>query len=381
VAQVAVSLLLLVGAGLVTRSLEAARATDPGFDPDHVSTLSIDLRQNGYDEVRGRAFYRTLLDELCADSGTELATLALHEPLNLLETPAQRVSIDGYEPRRGEDLAFQSNTVGPDYFSTLRIPLVAGREFETSDDEQAAPVAIVNHTLATRFWGTAGKALGRRIRIAEGDWRTVVGVAADIKYLRINESPRPYVYLPFLQAYRTDMIVHTRGPAPADVLVDRARLRIAALDPDLPLMNAGALADRTEGALIFFTFAATMLFVFGTAGMALAALGTYGLVSYTIRASTREIGIRMALGATSVAVVRGLAVRGMRLGVLGIAVGLLVALAGTRLLGSVLYGVSATDVTAYAWALGIVLATVSAATVVPAWRASQTNPLSALRHQ
>ena len=133
-----------------------------------------------------------------------------------LDTRAQRVAIEGYEPRRGEDLAFLSNTVGPDYFRTLRITVMAGRAFEDRDDETAAPVAIVNNTLAQRFWGGAANAIGKRVRVGEGDWRTVIGVAADVKYLRINEPPRPYVYLPFLQSYRSSMILHTRGPAPVE---------------------------------------------------------------------------------------------------------------------------------------------------------------------
>src|SRR5262249_10746806 len=152
VAQVAVSLLLLVGSGLVTRSLEAARRTSPGYDPSHVTSISMDVKQSGYDEPHGRAFYRRLLEAVRADPGAESATLAVYEPLAVLETRSRRVAIEGYEPRRDEDLAFLSNTVGPDYFRTLRISVVAGRPFEDRDDEAAAPVAMVNNTLAQRFW-------------------------------------------------------------------------------------------------------------------------------------------------------------------------------------------------------------------------------------
>jgi predicted permease len=381
VAQVAVSLLLLVGSGLVTRSLDAARRAYPGYDASHVTSISLDVKQNGYDESHGRAFYRRLLEAVRADAGTELATLAAYEPLAFLDTPARRVAIEGYELRRGEDLAFLYNTVGADYFRTLRITVMAGRAFEERDDEGALPVAIVNNTFAQRFWGNATNAIGKRVRAGEGDWRTVIGVASDIKYVQINESPRPYVYLPFLQAYRSSMVLHTQGPAPADALVDTARAHVTALDANLPILSAGRLAERMKGAVTLFNLTATMLFIFGVAGMALAAMGTYGLVSYTVKQSTHEIGIRMALGATGFSVVRGFLGRGLRLGAIGAGFGIVTALGVTRLLSGALYAVSATDPISFARALAVVLGIVIIATLVPAWRAARTNPLSALRHQ
>src|SRR5262249_42501963 len=267
-------------------------------------------------------------------------TLAQYVPLALVDTRSSRVSIDGYEPRRGEDLAFMSNTIGPNYFRTLRIPIVAGREFADRDDDTGAPVAVVNETLAQRFWGSSAGAIGRRLRADNGEWRTVVGVAADVKYLRIDEAPRPYFYLPFLQAYRSNMIFHSRGPAPVEALVDAARAHVTALDADLPILHAASLAESTRGALIFLELMATMLFLFGAAGMALAALGTYGLVSYIVKQSTHEIGIRMALGAHTPAIVRRFVASGLRLGAIGAAIGIAGALAVARLLSGLLFGVS-----------------------------------------
>ena len=380
VAQVAVSLLLLVGAGLATRSVEAARSANPGFDASQVTAIMVDVEQNAYDESRGRVFYRKLLDAARADPGIESATLAENIPLGFLDTRAQRVAIEGYEPGRGEDLAFMSNSVGSDYFRTLRISLVAGRAFEDRDDETAAPVAVVNQTLAQRFWGGPASAVGKRLRVGEGDWRTVIGVVADVKYSRINEAPRPYLYLPFLQSYRSGMVLHTRGAGPVDSLVDRARAQVAALDADLPILKATPMSQMRRGSLIIFNLTETMLFIFGLAGMALAAMGTYGLVSYTVKQSTREIGIRMALGASGQSVVRVFLARGLRLGVVGAALGLAATLGASRLLGSVLFGVSATDPGSLVRALVLVLGGVIVATLVPAWRAARTNPLSALRH-
>ena len=381
IAQVAVSLLLLVGAGLVSRSLEAARSANRGFDDNHVTAISLDLSRNGYEEPRGRIFYRRLLEVARAEPGIESATLAEYNPMTFLDTRAQRVAIDGHEARRDEDLSFLSNTVGPDYFRTLRINLMAGRAFEDRDDQAAAPVAVVNNTLAQRFWGGASNAIGKRVRIGDGDWRTVIGVAADVKYARINEAPRPYVYLPALQTYRPSLVLHTRGPAPVATLVDQARALVATADADLPIVYAKPLAEETGAALIIFRFMAAGLLLFGVAGMALAAMGIYGLVSYTVKQSTREIGIRMALGATGRAVVRAFAGQGLRLGAVGAALGIVAALAISRLLSSVLFGVSATDLFSFTRALAVVLGTVVVATVIPAWRAARTNPMTALRQQ
>ncbi len=381
VAQVAVSLVLLVGAGLVSRSLEAAHRVSPGFDPSHLTAISMDVKQAGLDETAGRTFYRQLLEALHKAPGTASATLAVLQPLNLFETRAQRVEIAGYVPRQEDDMAFLHNAVGPDYFHTLRIPLVAGRDLLDRDDESSAPVAVVNATFARRFFGEPSRGIGRRIRIGDGDWRTIVGVAADIKYLRLDEPPRPYVYVPVFQSYRSDLILHTRGPAPSVALVARARAEIAALAPDLPLMYARPMDDELKGALIFMTLSAFMLFVFGTTGIALAALGTYGLVSYAVAQRTRDIGIRLALGASAASVARAFVGRALRLGAIGAIVGITVALAASRLLGSVLFGVSATDGASFARALLIVFAAVAGASVLPAWRASRTDPLKALRHQ
>jgi predicted permease len=288
IAQVAVSLLLLVGAGLTSRSVEAARRANPGFDPTHLTAIDLDVKQNAYDETRGRVFYRKLLATARADAGVESATLAAYMPMSLLDKRAQRVAIEGYEPRRGEDLAFMSNVVGSDYFRTLRIDVIAGREFEDRDDETAAPVAMVNATLAQRFWGGAANAIGKRLRVGDRDSRAVVGVAADVKYARINELPRPYFYLPFLQSYRSSMVLHTRGSAPVDRLVDQARGYVEAIDADLPIQSAKPMTRNLRGAFLFFDLTATMLFIFGVAGMALAAYGHLWLVSQINRARDRH---------------------------------------------------------------------------------------------
>jgi len=378
-AQVAVSLVLLIGAGFVMRALDEAARANPGFDDTHVTWVPLSLQQHGYDETRGRIFYRKLLDALRADPGIESATLSGLTPLGIIEVPAERLDIDGYAPRRGEDVAAQYNPVAPDYFRTLRINMVSGREFEDRDNESGAPVAIVNRTFAERFWGTAEAAIGKRFRMAGRDWRTIVGVAADIKYARLNESPRPYFYLPFEQAYRPLMNVHTRGPADVTSLIKQTVSHVAALDRDVDAAGQ-PLSEMRRAGLFMFQIVAGMLFVFGAAGMMLAAMGTYGLVSYTVTQSTREIGIRMALGATALSVLRVFVARSLRLGAKGAAIGLILAFGATRFLGGALFNISLTDGRSFAGALAIVIGGVIVATLVPAWRGARTNPLVAIRH-
>ena len=379
VSQVAVSLLLLIGAALVTRSLDAALRADPGFDGANVISTRIDVSSNGYDETRGRAFYTQLLDRLRADPATGSATLARNPPLTMVDSAAQKVTIDGYIPRREEDLAFLSNVVAPDYFRTLNVGLVAGREFESRDDAAAMPVAIVNETMARRYWGGGREAIGKRVRVGSEEWRTVIGVARDVKYSRVTEAPRPYVYLPFLQTYQPGMMLHARASAGMAPLIERVRTHVQSLDPDLPMSDTRLLSEQARATLLFLEMAADALFIFGVAGMALAAMGIYGLVSYAVKQSTHEIGIRMALGARSVEVIWHFLQRGLRLSAIGVVVGTIAALALTRLLGSVLYGVSATDPVSFAGALAVVVGGVVVATFIPAWRAARTLPLRAMR--
>ena len=278
-------------------------------------------------------------------------------------------------PRQDEELAFLWNPVAPDYFRTLKIGVLAGREFERRDDAAAAPVAIVNETMARRFWGGPAQALGQRIRLSSNEWRRVVGVVRDVKYARVNETSRPYVYVPFLQSYRSGMVIHARGAAG---LIDVARTQIAVLDPDLLLLEARSLREQTSASLAILHMAANMLFIFGVAGMLLAGLGIYGLVWSTVKQSTHEIGIRMALGAQRASLVWTFLGRGVRLGVVGAALGTGGAAAVTGLLSSVLYGVSATDAPSFLRALAVVLGAVLVATLIPAWRAVRINCVTAL---
>jgi predicted permease len=381
VAQVAVSVLLLVAAGLVMQSLEAARNADAGFDSRNVASVSVDVKPSGYDEGRGRVFYQQVLDSLRADEGIASASLAAFLPLTLVDGPSGVVRIEGYERRRDEDLSFLFNVVAPDYFQTLRIGLVAGRDFSRRDDPMTSGVAIVNEAMARRFWGTIPGAIGKRLSFGGEDWRTVVGVARNVKYARLTEDPRPHVYLPFLQRYVPNMTLQVRGSAASPHLLEQVRGRVQALDPNLPILSSRMLGEQTRVALNTFETAAAALMMFGVIAMGLAALGIYGLVSYTVKQSTHEIGIRMALGAQRAQVARRFLGRGLRLGGIGAALGTAGSFGGTRLLATLLFGVRATDVASYAAASALVLGITLVASLIPAWRAARISPIAALRQQ
>jgi predicted permease len=381
VGQVAVSLVLLIGAGLVVRSLEAARTANAGFDARNVASLSLDLQPSGYDETSGRDLYKQLLDTIRLEPGIESAALAAQLPLTLVDGNSLDTAIEGRNPRPGEDMRFLVNNVSSDYLKTLRIALLAGRDFSITDTPDNPSVVLVNETMSRRFWGSPEQALGKRIRFGGGSWRSVVGVARDIKYARVTEDPRPHVYLPFGQLYRSNMTLHVRSRDAGPALLERVRGIVQRLDPNLPILDARMLTEQIRVALSVFAMAAGVLMAFGVIAMILTALGTYGLVSYAVRQSAHEIGIRMAIGANRLDVLRGFLGRGVRLGVLGAVCGLVLSVAATRFLATLLYGVSPTDARSFTGASVLVMAIVLLASFVPAWRASRVDPIAALRHR
>jgi hypothetical protein len=292
--------------------------------------------------------------------------------------------VEGHTPRRDEETQFLFNVVGTEHFDTLRIPLLAGRDFDDRDDPSSAPVAIVNETLARRYWGSTDAALGRRLRTtwASGppEWKTVIGVARDIKYARLNEGPRPFVYLPHSQAFNPQMFVHARGAGSVAALTDVVHRHIRTLDGNLPIMDSAPLADLTTLGVGVYDITARTLGIIGVAALALSALGIYGLVAYSVKQSTHEIGVRLAIGAQRNQIASRYLAGGMRLGILGAGIGLVAALAVTRLIASLLYGVSATDAASFSLAAAGVLSVAAAASLVPAWHAARVDPLVALRH-
>jgi predicted permease len=381
VSQVAASVVLLVGAGLVLRSYSAARHADGGFDARHVTSISIDLQTGGYDERRGLVVINRFLDAMESDPAFANASLAAYVPLSLVDTAPRAITIEGYAPRSDEDLAFLHNVVGPNYFQTLRIPIVAGREFTRRDEGDAPLAVIVNETLARRLWQTPENAIGKRLRSGTGEWREVIGVARDVKYARLSEEPRPYVYFPLLQSYLPGLTIHARAVSDASDALKQVRQHVVTLDPQIPIVRSVMLAEQARVALAIYQMAAGAITMFGVMTILLAALGIYGLVAYTVQQSTQEIGIRMAIGAGRGDVVWTFLRRGTTLAAIGAGVGLMAATALSGAIRSLLYGVSPRDMVSFGSATAVVMAIALAASIVPAWKASKTDPLSALRHR
>ena len=384
VAQVAVSLLLLVGAGLATRSLDAARRANPGFDAE-----PRDGDRAG--RQAERATTRRAAACSIASCWTRRAPTPASNPPRSRRTrrwgfstrASQRVAIEGYEPRRGEDLAFMSNTVGPDYFRTLRIPLVAGREFEDRDDETARAGGDRQQHARAAILGRRGERdrqadPRRRRRLADGDRR---GGGREVLADQRSAAAVLLPAVPAVVPIEHDPAHPRRRRRSTCSSTRRARV-LPRSTPICRFCTRGRWPNAMRGALMFFDLTATMLFVFGVAGMALAAMGTYGLVSYTVKQSTHEIGIRMALGASGPSVVRRFlgarpAARRDRRGARHRRGARRQPAARQRAVRR--QRDRRRSRSRVRWR--IVLGGVVVATIVPAWRAARTNPLSALRHQ
>jgi predicted permease len=380
VAQIAMALLLLVGTALVFRSLTAARATTGGFDARDVSYAAFDLTGRSVDVEAAQRFYRQLLEEVSQEPGVQSATVARYLPLMFLDWQSWRAAPEGYQRPRNEDVAVPLNVVGPDYFRTLQIPIVAGREFTWRDDGRSDHVAIVNETFARRFWTSAAAAIGKRFQ-TNGGWATIVGVARDSKYARLEEPSRPYFFVPFMQFPDPALTVQVRSSTASAVVLQRLATIAHRLDPSLPVLETGALAGQLRSAVSIYETLSRVLGVIGLLAAGLAALGIYGLIAYIVTQSTHEIGIRSALGASRAAIVRRFLARGLRLTIAGTAVGVAAALALTPSMAALLFGISTRDVVSFAGAVGFVVLVAVAACWVPAWRASKVDPIAALRHQ
>lgn len=379
VAEIALSLGLLISAGLVWKSQASASHIDPGFDARNVELLSMDLDSSGYEEARGSQFYAQLLERVRALPGVEAASLAHRLPLLVVGGSSRTMKPAGYTARANEDLDFMFNKISPGYFATLHIPMVAGRDFSARDDRDGPAVVIVNETFARQYW-PAQDPIGQKIEMGSTA-ATVIGVARDIKYMQINEAPRPYVYIPEAQEFSGDMTLHVRATGDASALLPTLEAQIHEMDPNLPIFGAQPLAEQMKFSMFGYYLAVDFLGGAGLQGLLLAAVGIYGVIAFTVSQRTREIGIRMALGAKPRDIFRLVMGQGLRLALVGVGLGLCLAIALTGLLRSLLYGVSAHDPITFI-SVTIFLVGVSAvASFLPARRAMKIAPMEALRYE
>jgi predicted permease len=387
VAQVSMSVLLLITAGLFIRGFRTAQSIDTGFESGHVLTASIDLETRGYSAARGRELLRSLADRLEAAPGVLAVNLVDTVPVTLSNSTTYLLRDGDVAPAQGQQPPtplIYTNGVGPAHFRTLQIAMVAGRDFTYLDDDAAPRVAIVNETLARRFW-PGKRAVGQHLRPLDGGPNTrdiveVVGVVRDSKYVTVGEAPRPFIYRPLAQEYtpRVTILVRSAGP-PASVL-PAIKQEVRALDPALPILNVEPLTDAISVSLLPARIAGSLLGALGVLALALAALGIYGVLSFLVRARTREIGIRVAIGATPGVVTTMVVRQAMTWTVAGAGVGLVLAFALTRFLEGFLYGISPTDALTFGGVLLLLALVACVAALVPALRASRLDPITALRN-
>jgi predicted permease len=377
VAQVALALVLLVAAALFVRSMREAGRMDPGFSARHGLIGAVDLQASGYDRGRGLVAQERLLEEVRAIPGVEAAALARRAPLTLTDNSDRNVEVQGYRPAPREEMSVFYNQVSEGFFETFGIPIVAGRSF-TKDDAAGRPQAIVvSEEMARRYW-PGRSAVGGRVRVGEG-WATVVGVARDGKYGSMSEEPRPFMYLPLAQFYRGDVRIMARTASAPGAVAPALRAAIARVDPALPLFDVTTFAEHMAFSFFLFELLATLLGAFGIVAAALAALGLYGVMAIGVAQRTREIGVRLSLGASARSVVSLVVRQGLALVAAGVAVGLLLALAAARLMASQLVGVSPFDPAAFGSTLAVVVVTATVACLVPARSALRIDPLAAMR--
>ena len=376
--QVCLSFILLVGAALLLESLEKIRTTSPGFTMTSVVTTGVSLAAAGYDVPQAKIFQDELIDRLNALPGVESTAFARVTPLDYSTYSSTPIAVDGYQPPLEEQPAIEYNQVSPNYFATLGIPLLSGREFTRADDEKAPVVAIVNRTMMTRYWGGQDP-IGRRVQV-KGRWARVVGVAADSKYESMRETPRPFFYVPLRQDFVRGPALNIRTNQPLPSMRAALLREVHALDPNLALYEMITLQEQVNRSTAPQLVAVTLVSILGGLALLLAGVGLYGVMSYAVAQSTRELGLRMALGAGAANLLRLVISRGLRLTAGGVFFGAVAALALTRLLGKLLYNVSPHDPWVFGSALAVMTMTAISACLLPAWRAARTDPARVLRN-
>jgi len=379
-AQIALSLIALIGAGLFLRSLQNAQRINPGFDVDRLATLSFDLGAQGYTEERGRQFQQRVLERAGSIPGVQSATLASTVPL-FAGGFARTVFLEGQDAsdRRAGRLV-QITVASSHYFETLGIALVRGRTISDSDQPNTPSAVVINETMAKRFWPDQD-AIGKRFKFfGQENFQQVVGIAKDSKYNFIGEDPTPYIYQATTQVYQPQLSLFVRAPNPQAV-IGTVRGEVQQLDRNLPLTGVFTLNDIFDQSLWAPRMGASLLAVFAGLSLVLAVIGIYGVMAYSVSQRTRELGIRMALGASRADVVRLVVLQGLRLTITGVIVGLAVSFAVTRLVATLLFSVSPTDLLTFIAVPALLALAALGASYLPARRATRIDPMIALRYE
>ena len=379
VAQLAVCLVLLVGATLFLRSFIAAQALSPGFDADRLVTASMDMFPSGYTGERNRDFQRRTIEAIEALPGIESAAFGSRIPLGFGGNNSTSVGIDGYVPRENEEIVINYSTIGSGYFKTMGIPIRAGREYNSTDTLESPRTVVISEAMARRYW-PEGKALGGRVRFGPNA-AEVIGIVADAKYSSINERPRAQLFLAMSRNEVSTLRLFARASGSPAPMVAEIRNAIRALDATLPVYDARTVSEHMQVAVFAQRMAANLLGAMGVLALLLAAIGLYGVMAYAVSQRTQEMGIRLALGASPSSLLNMILGQGMKLTAIGLAIGLALALGAFGSIGAVrtlLPGISPLDPITFITVPLTLTLIAFLATWIPGRRAGKVDPLVAL---
>lgn len=380
--QVAVTLVLLIGAALLIRSLANAESIEPGIATESIVGINMGLVFQGYNAEASRSVHQRTMERVAALPGVTSVAFAERMPLESTVVLDRDVYLEGVSLDDGEEpAAVLSAAVSPGFFRLMQIPMLAGRAFSAQDVAESPGVAIVNEILGQELW-PGGNPIGKRLSVVgeDGPFAEVIGVNAPHKILTLGEEPTPHLYLPYAQT--TDAVfgnILARTQADPAAMLAAMRTVVRELDPNLAIMEAKTIEQHLAISLFPVRFAAVALTVLGSLGALLAAVGVYGVVAFAVARRTREIGIRIAVGADRARVVRMVFRQGMRTVAIGAVLGLAISIALTRALSALLYGIGATDAVAFVGAATALMLAAGTANLLPAWRAARVDPVAALR--
>jgi predicted permease len=377
--EVALAVVALVGAGMFLKSFHASRAMAPGFSPEGQALAQFNLSTSGYTQQQADSFCQRMTEALKRHPGVTAVSYADTVPLGFYGGNWEEVEVEGYQPARGENMKTYRNMVGPGYFDVMKIPRIDGRDFDLRDEATSQPVMIVSEEFVRRFLPPGG-AIGRKVH-GWGRWFTIVGVVKDVKIRQVSEGALPFFYIPIRQEYRPEygLTFHVRTNGPMEETINAVRRESASIDPALTLFDAQPMTDYIAGSLFGQKVAATMLSVLGSLGLALAAMGLYSVMAYSVSERTSEIGIRAALGAQPRDVMAMVMQQGMRLVVAGMLTGLIGAAVLAGIVSTMFTTLRPADPVVYATAALFTAVVALASVVIPAHRATKVDPMIAMR--
>src|SRR5215472_4280648 len=381
VSEMALAAVALLGAGLLLKSLESARAINPGFSPEGVALAQFDFSTSDYDAQQVDSFCRRLQDRLREAPGVTNVAYDDSVPLGFHGGNWETLEVEGYVPGRNENMKIYRDLVSPGFFDSMKIPLLEGRDFDWHDDRLSPRVMIVNQEFVRRFFAK-GNPLGRKVH-GWGEWFTIVGVVKDSKYHRVTENPQPYFYIPIRQIFRPEygLTFHVRTSGSVSEAIAGLRREAAAIDPALTIFDAEPMTEYIAASLFGAKIAATLLGVLSVVGLLLAAMGLYGVLAYSVAERTREFGIRQALGAQPRDIFGLIMKQSGKLTLTGLVLGMILATLSTRVVAGQIYGISPLDPRTYATVGLLLVAVAFAASYIPARRARRVDPMVVLRYE